>query len=280
MKPEDIKTGGASATIYRDAPRWKDLRTAAIGRFKSDSADQGAALLNTCASRLQAEGYEALIGPMDGDTWHSYRLVSFSNGQPPFMLEPTSKPHDMPAFEHAGFSQISAYVSSLAPLPAALASVPEPVPGISIIPWDGKDADRLFGDVFDLSTKAFSKNAFYKPIDRKAFLDIYRPVQPMLVRELILFARDEDQNLAGFLFGIPNYAMGPKPANVILKTYASAHRGVGHLLTHAFHSAAHRLGYQAAIHALIHEDNISADRSGRHGAEVFRRYALMGRVLA
>lgn len=43
--------------------------------------------------------------------------------------------------------------------------------------------------------------------------------------------------------------------------------------------AADRLGYRDVVHALIHDDNISRQRSERLGATVFRRYALMGRRL-
>ncbi len=40
------------------------------------------------------------------------------------------------------------------------------------------------------------------------------------------------------------------------------------------------LGYTHVIHALMHVENISRERSQRHHGEVFRRYDLMGRILA
>jgi hypothetical protein len=149
----------------------------------------------------------------------------------------------------------------------------------TITTWDGSDPEALFGQVHDLSTQAFSGNAFYKPISRADFLAMYLPMVPLLKPELIFFARRPDGSLAGFLFGIPNYAEGPKPDTVILKTYASIARGAGRHLAYAFHKAAADAGYSTAIHALIHDDNQSADRSAAEGAEVFRRYTLFGRVL-
>ena len=101
----------------------------------------------------------------------------------------------------------------------------------------------------------------------------------MLKKDLILFARDSSGTLKGFLFGLPNYADGPETGTVILKTYASLQKGAGHRLSDAFHRAAKDAGYTTAIHALIHDDNLSALRSAANGAEVFRRYALMGRRL-
>jgi len=62
----------------------------------------------------------------------------------------------------------------------------------------------------------------------------------------------------------------------VLKTYAGVRRGVGHLLAHHFHETAKALGCTNVIHALMHADNVSLVRSGQHGAQVFRRYALFG----
>jgi hypothetical protein len=149
---------------------------------------------------------------------------------------------------------------------------PRPLHGRSL----GRDGpEALFEQVYALSTEAFSRNAFYKPISRDAFLAMYMPLVPMLRKELIFFARRPDGTLAGFLFGVPNYAEGPAPRTAILKTYASLEKGAGRHLSHAFHTAAEAI-YGAAIHALIHDDNLSALRSATEGAHVFRRYGLYG----
>ncbi len=108
---------------------------------------------------------------------------------------------------------------------------------------------------------------------------MYRPVIPLLKQELILFARDATGTLVGFLFGIPNYSEGPEPASVILKTYASLQKGAGHWLSYQFYVNAKAMGFDTAIHALMHDDNVSAVRSGLNGADIIRRYALMGRAL-
>ena len=58
-----------------------------------------------------------------------------------------------------------------------------------------------------------------------------------------------------------------------------ARHGVGHLLADTFHRVARELGFLDVIHALMHIDNVSLDRSRAHAARIFRRYALMGRRL-
>jgi hypothetical protein len=269
---------GARARLYRSAPAWDGLRTAAIGDFRCDSVASGAGLLRAIAADLAAGGVEAVLGPMNGDTWHSYRLVTESDGSPPFLLEPVSKPHDLAAFEAAGFAPVGRYFSARVRTADAIGPAPDPLPGLTIEPWDGADAEAHFASVHDLSCAAFAGNAFYTSIDRATFLGMYMPLVPMIRRDLVFLARHEGR-LAGFLFGIPNYQEGLTPASAILKTYASLVPGAGHALARAFHEAALSAGFETVIHALIHDTNASADRSRRHGGTVFRRYALMGRRL-
>lgn len=278
MTTEPISSPGAKLKLYRDAPSWHGLRTAAVGSFSCDSADAGTALLADACNRLAAEGFAAVLGPLDGNTWAKYRLVIESDGSRPFLMEPTSAPHDLDAFTAAGFTEAARYFSAR----VALADVP-PGPstpeGITISAWDGTAAEARFTEVHALSCTAFSGNAFYTPVALEPFLAQYMPYVPVLRPELLLFARDTAGDLVGFLFGIPNYGAGNPPDTVVLKTYASLRSGVGGALAARFHDTARALGFATAIHALIHDDNTSAERSRINRASVFRRYALMGRRL-
>lgn len=275
MTEVKFKIDGAQVTLYPEAPDW-DGPAAALGAFRATTPEAGREVLAQAIAHVRDLGIRRLIGPMEGDTWHSYRFVTETDGSPAFLLEPQNKPHEVDLFRDAGFQPIGGYFSARVPLDARIVDAPAPTEDFTIETWDGENPEGLFGQVYDLSVEAFSKNAFYKLITREAFLAMYLPVVPMIKRELIFFARHPDGALAGFLFGIPNYAEGPTPTSAILKTYASQSRGAGRHLAHAFHTAAARFGYQTAIHALIHEDNLSGLRSAAEGAEVFRRYTLFG----
>ncbi len=276
---ENLTRDGASCCVYRDAPSWDGLRTAAIGTFRCDSATAGAALLQDAATMLRSEGHQALIGPMDGDTWHSYRVIVESDGTPPFAMEPVSGPHDRAAFEASGFAPVSSYVSTRATLGDAIGpGEPVAVTGVTVTAWDGQGADQLIGGLFDMSAESFAGKAFFKPIAKAEFLKLYAPVLPIVDPRLVLFARGES-GLVGFLFGLPNRLEGNRPKTAILKTYASAKPGVGHLLADTFHRTARDLGFADVIHALMHVDNASLERSKRHTGKIFRRYALMARRL-
>ena len=276
MTTKTFSTEGAKITAYLSGPVWDGAPTATLGAFRCKTRDAGNDVLIQAIAFIHESGICHVIGPMDGDTWHSYRFVTESDGSAQFLLEPTSTEDQLAVFQNAGFEQISGYFSARVPLANTAQTQPETRDDLVITPWDGEDPEILFGQVFDLSAKAFSKNAFYKPITQEAFLAMYMPMVPMLKRELIFFARRPDDELVGFLFGTPNYAEGPAPKSVILKTYASLAKGAGQHLAYAFHTAALKAGYETAIHALIHDDNLSALRSAAEGAEIFRRYGLFG----
>ena len=267
---------GARITLYLDGPAWNNTPTATLGAFTCTTAEAGADVLTRALTFLRDTPLRQVIGPMDGDTWHSYRFVTETDGSPAFLLEPTPNPMALDLFRQAGFTQISSYFSARVPLSQAAATQPPATADLKIAPWDGTNPETLFGQVYDVSTAAFARNAFYKPITRDAFLVMYMPLVPMLKPDLIFFARRPDASLAGFLFGTPNHAEGPTPRSVILKTYASLTRGAGQHLAYAFHKSAAAAGYDTAIHALIHDDNQSALRSAAEGADIFRRYGLFG----
>ncbi len=280
MTTETLKTDDGQLTIWFDGPAWENHeQVATVGRCRFTSAEGGARLLAEAAAKAKSKGASALIGPMEGDTWHAYRLISERGAQAPFLMEPNSADHDEAAFKAAGFTVISSYFSALAPLSDLPGAAPKDTDVFTIAPWDGTDPDALFTQVHELSCAAFAGNPFYKHISLDEFLAMYRPVVPLLKPSLILFARDQAGALVGFLFGIPNYAAGPTPSAVILKTYASSQKGAGHWLSHQFYINAKAMGFETVIHALMHDDNLSAVRSGLNGADVFRRYALMGRTL-
>lgn len=276
MTKQTFRTDRAQMTVDLDGPMWDGAPAATLGGVRCKDIEAGAEVLGQALAFVRAHGIKQVIGPMDGDTWHSYRFVTDSDGSPAFLLEPPNNPAGVEVFTAAGFTQIGSYFSARVALAQAGLTAPAPTDAFTIEGWDGTNPEQLFGQVFDLSSQAFAKNAFYKPITRDAFLAMYMPMVPMLKRDLIFFARRPDQSLAGFLFGIPNYAEGPQPTGVILKTYASLVKGAGQHLAHAFHTAAAKAGYQTAIHALIHDDNLSALRSAAEGADVFRRYGLFG----
>lgn len=274
-KPETITASGASLAIYRDGPSLDGAQTAALGEFACDTPEAGAGLIREAMVQLKAEGFGAVLGPMDGSTWAKHRLVIESNGRPPFLMEPANPAHFVDAFEQSGLKIVSRYVSAVRTADV-LPSTSAPPVGVRLRNFDLARAEEELTRIHALSLEAFASNHFYQPIALEAFLASYRPVLKAFDPELVLIAEDETGDLKAFLFAIPDLAEGPKPKAAILKTYASRVKGGGSMLANAFHERAKKRGFSEVIHALMHETNLSATHSGNAGGTVFRRYALWG----
>jgi hypothetical protein len=278
MSAYERRHGGATCTVWPAGPDWDGVPAAVIGRFACASADAGARLLRETIGELQAAGCRAVLGPMDGDTWHSYRLVTDPGERKPFFLEPQNGPEAVQAFRGAGFAPVAEYASAVGDAATRRVGLRGSA-SVKVRPFDPAEADRELERLYRISIEAFASNAFYTPIEEAAFRALYVPVLPRVVPDLLLIAEGAGGEPVGFVFGLPDWAEGPAPRAVIFKTYAALRPGVGTILSDAFHRNALRLGFGQVIHALMHADNASLRYSALIGGTVFRRYALFGRRL-
>lgn len=98
---------------WTDTPRLQGRAVGAIGHYAAADLITAQRLLAAAAQSLQRLGCAVAVGPLDGNTWRSYRLVSERNEYPPFYFEP-DHPADWPAhFAAAGFTVLANYRSSL-----------------------------------------------------------------------------------------------------------------------------------------------------------------------
>lgn len=278
MEGEIIRIDGAALTVWRETVSWEGRRTAVLGAFEASSTEAAANLLAETARRLAAEGFEALVGPMDGDTWAAYRLVVESTGRAPFLMEPPDRPELAAALERAGWRPIAHYQSAEGPLPAAGAA-PDPPPGVVLRAFDPNRAEQELTAMHRVSVEAFASAFLYRPISLERFLAMYRPVVAHIDPGLVIMAEDDQGRLLGYLFAVPDLADPSPDRAVIVKTYASLRPGLGSAMMRRFTPRAAEAGYRRVIHALMHEDNLSARHSTALGATTFRRYALWGLTL-
>jgi GNAT superfamily N-acetyltransferase len=264
--------------------------TGVVGHYEAKDAEAGVALLERAVDALAGEGVPLVVGPMDGTTWGRYRLAlpTPESGDPaPFLTEPVNPPEYPAQFEAAGFRAVEHYVSRLIPELDALADRAAEVRqqlaagGWAISPLDPARFGTVLDELYDLSIVAFADNPYFARITRAQFRESYQPVRSFLDPDLVVLARDAEDRLAGFAFAFPDLIdPAGKPTRVVVKSLAvdpaSRGTGIGSLLVHEIHRRAADKGYDAAIHALMHEDNPS-HRISKHGGEVFRRYALFGR---
>jgi GNAT superfamily N-acetyltransferase len=276
---------------WTDVPSLPGHRLGVIGHY--DATDTGAAvkLLECATDELRVRHCTLAVGPMDGNTWRRYRLVTTPGVEPPFFMEPTNPIDWVRQFEQAGFGPLATYESALN---TDLARRDERADsawtrfaerGITIRQIDSGRYDAEMRTIYRMSCVAFTKNHLYTPIAEDAFVAMYRPILPHLRPELTLMA-ESDGRLIGYSFTVPNLAeaqRGNPIRTVIVKTVAvlpeRTGMGLGAVLIDRSQKIAHDLGYTRAIHALMHESNRSRNIS-RHTASVFRRYTLFAKPIA
>jgi GNAT superfamily N-acetyltransferase len=262
-----------------------------IGHYCAADRRAARALLTLACRRLSSAGCALVVGPMDGSTLHHYRLVTERGTLPPFFLEPDN-PDDWPShFADNDFQPLALYYSSLQtdlthqhPERQALLARMQ-ADGVSIRSLNPGRFDDELHRVYSVAARSFAAGLFASPISESDFVEQYQRLLPLLSPELVLLAERGDTTI-GFLFAVPDWleaGRGIPVHTVIVKTLAVlpeyAGHGLGTLLSSHCQEIAGQLGFTRAIHALMHEHNLSRKISQEYGGRIIRRYALFGRAL-
>jgi GNAT superfamily N-acetyltransferase len=279
---------------WKQAPPLAGHHVGTIGHYASVDGAAAVALLGEAVRLLRANACSIAVGPMDGNTWRRYRFVTDSGTaghvEPPFFLEPANPPEWPCQFEQAGFTRLAEYYSALnADLDrrderiAAVAARLEEHGILIRSPRRAEIRDQL-ERIYEISRISFTRNFLYTELRKSTFVAQYLPLLDRIQPELLLLA-ERGGDLAGYLFAIPDFAQtarGQAMDTFIIKTVAILPqpelRGLGGLLVARAHQAGRRLGYTRAIHALMHENNLSRNISN-HYAATMRRYTLYSREL-
>ncbi len=226
--------------------------------------------------KVLKKSHHELIGPINGSTWKKYRVVTYSDGREPFLLEPTNPTFYPEVFEKHNFKIDEGYYSSIVELHSAKDSRMERVKkrlhehGIEIRNIDLDNFEHELKSLYTLSCEAFKENPYYSDISEEEFLALYMPYQKIIPAQLaqLVFLDDE---LIGYMFALIDNQ------NLILKTIAfkplKASAGTGLVILDNMAKFALSLGCTHLIYALMHEDNHSAKTANKN-ATIFRRYAL------
>ncbi len=280
-----------------------------LGFFEAlDDAAAVAALFETAIEWFRERGVATVIGPIDGDTWHSYRLNAGPFEEAPFLMEPYNPPYYPELWRGNGFDVLETYLSQRASDLAAVVEAMEPKhrraleAGYSIETLRFGRFDAELGRLYRLSLRVFAGNFLYTAISEESFLELYRQSRALVDAEMVFFARAPDGSDAGFLFAFPDrfravaamqgkshvlaklkfLTLRDRTDTVNLKSLGVVpeHRksGVGAALMYRAYEAALRKGYRHANLCLLRAGNPSGRlEAGR--SQVFRRYELYERRL-
>jgi GNAT superfamily N-acetyltransferase len=279
---------GRCSCWWTGTPVYNERRTGVIGHYAAaDSASARTLLWHAC-DLISSEGAATAIGPMDGTTWRRYRFIVERGPEPPFFMEPDN-PDEYPShWTDAGFSRIATYTSALnvdltvedPRTPAAFEQLRES--GIVIRRFEFSRSAEELQRIFALSLEAFGRNFLYTPIDEREFLAQYQAVLPHVTPEVVLLA-EKGAQLVGFMFAVPDLLEQRRMGTVqtILVKTVAVHPsvrgiGLGGVLVDMVQRKARELGFRRAVHALVHETNVSGRISART-AKTMRRYALFAK---
>jgi GNAT superfamily N-acetyltransferase len=287
---KDGRIAARCSLWWTHVPSYQHHRVGVVGHYAAASDESSVAILAAAEEPLRIAGCTIAIGPMNGNTWRSYRFVVDAGERAPFFLEPTN-PQEWPAqFERRGFSSLASYFSSLnADLSQSdprLAAMEKSIADAGVtIRTAHSDLRSELKNIYAVSQISFRQNFLYTEIPESEFMAMYEPILPVARPELVLLA-ERAGHCIGYLFAIPDLAQQARGLAIdtfIIKTVAVLPmpdiRGLGTLLVARAQQAGHQLGFRHCIHALMFEDNISRKISS-HYASVMRKYALFAKVLS
>jgi GNAT superfamily N-acetyltransferase len=275
---------------WNNTPPYLNHRLGVIGHYATHDAESAGLLLNHACQELGARDCTMAVGPMDGNTWRRYRLLSQRGTEPIFFLEPDNPSDWCDQFRDAGFIPLATYSSALT---ADLSQTDPRLQrvemrlqdlGVEVRSLNLQNFQQELQHIYQLSLISFRHNFLYTPIEAVEFVDQYSQIRPYVQPDLVLMA-EHNNKLVGFLFAIPDLLQAKRGElinTVIIKTVAvlpgRLYAGLGNVLVARVQAIAHQLGYTRAIHALMHDANNSRNLSSRY-AHTIRRYTLFAKEL-
>ena len=264
-----------------------EKKTALLGWYESlEDMEASNLLLQHVEAYSRENRAEVILGPLDHDTSHQYRLALPSDA-PPFFLDRYHKPWYTLQFIDRGWAPIETYHSSRLLLQEGEGErVPQFVErfqrrGVTFRPMNIEKFDEEIALIHHLSIEAFQINPFYTPTSLQEMHHLYQPLQRIIDPSLILIAESSEGETLGFVFTVPDL-YEPDPSSLIVKTVAAKPgpeaRGLGTLLIEMMHRQAKQKGYRWIIHALMHDSNASANIK-KDRFETIREYVLYGKEL-
>ncbi|HVG07394.1 MAG TPA: GNAT family N-acetyltransferase [Thermoanaerobaculia bacterium] len=275
-----------------------------LGFFEAlpGSEEAVARLFEASIAWLRETGAGAILGPMDGDTWHKHRLNVGPWEDPPFLLEPWNPPYYPELWESHGFKVLERYLSKRVEA-GPVADFLEPkrqaalAAGYRLRRLDPARFREELRTIYSISVRIFARNFLYTDIPEEEFFALYAGARSLLDPDLVWFAQSPAGEDVGFLFAFPDrfravaamrgrrnplallrFFLHRNEADAVnMKTVGvlPEHRraGLGAALMGQGHRIAREKGYRFANHCLFREGNPSGEMDGGTG-RVMRQYHL------
>ncbi len=287
---QDQQVRARCSIWWRDTANVNGSRSGAIGHYAATDAGYGEAVLHYACRELKNRRCAIAVGPLDGNTWRSYRFVTERGDAKPFFLEPDN-PDAWPLhFGSVGFSTLAHFVSEINPdiasrqpelgnLRDKFASL-----GIQIVPVDVDDPVDDMAGIYRVVCESFKKAFMYTPLDIDSYCSMYEPLLMQVDPRFMLVAKHAGE-VVGFILAPPDFLQlqyQHRMDAIVIKTVAvlpqREYRGLGRVLIVELLKNAIDMGFTTAISALMQSENRSQEISS-DCAGPMRAYALYAKEL-
>jgi GNAT superfamily N-acetyltransferase len=275
---------------WRNTPAFRNHQVGIVGHYWVSNAMAAERMLRHACAQLRRNGCTLVVGPMNGNTWRPYRLITEFGTEPTFFLEPDN-PTTWPGhFVDHGFESLAEYFSAvncdLEREDRLVKRVADDMSalGVQIRILDRSNFEADMRRIHAIGQASFRHNLLFTGIDEEEFLRLYRPLRSVADYDTILIAECQGKPV-GFLFAIPDLLQAGRGAAIdtlIIKTLAilpaPQYLGLGSLLLDRIRITARRKGYTRLIHALVRDGRHLRRTTARY-AKLMRRYTLYAKEL-
>ncbi|MBI5266096.1 MAG: hypothetical protein HY851_02575 [candidate division Zixibacteria bacterium] len=212
-----VAVGRVSAFANDQLRDTDDTRLGTIGLFECvDDYSVARELFDAAISWLRdSHGLTCVWGPMNGDIWHGYRLMTRGFDQEPFVGEPYNKPYYPHLFEQFGFKVKQEWDSVEIEGADLLHKMIErgrqrldllKAKGYRLETWNPKRRTELIHTLYLVLCESYGRFLGYTPISQTEFEWIFEQLEPALDPELFLLCWSPDGACTGFAVAFPDLA--------------------------------------------------------------------------
>lgn len=267
---------------------YQGKHAATIGSYECVDDKEIASELLTHAKRIaKQEGFEYLIGPMEGSTWNNYRFTDDSS-EDVFFMEPYHQAYYPEHFIQFGFDKIGSYFSNIAhPISYDSDSLDKmeiafQEAGMQLRTINLENLAVELEKIADFCNAAFEDNFLFTPIPKKDFVAKYIRFKKYFDPDFIFISEDATGKMNGLFFPIKDYC-DETGKRFVLKTMArlkdAPFRGMVEYLGQKTIKKAIEKGFTTSIHAFILNDNVSVEMSKRFSGKPYKSHSLYGMEL-
>lgn len=250
-----------------------------IGWFECDDNQELCnALMEKAKQAISAMGCTKILGPINGNTWHSYRL-NRSSEMPLMPGDPYNPKYYLKLWEKAGFHAVEFYESAVADkaqfIPMTMEEGRDLAKkfNLSVDYFPEHLTDQELDLLYDFYNKCFRENPLFTPIRKETYRVISRRIEPYVNNAHSLIIKDREGKPVAVLLSHKDtyheqYKAGKikHPLHVtkklLVKTIAvdSDYRNnqIGTLMVNLILNLANQNNYDEFYHVLMYQKNITA----------------------